>query len=459
MKPIRITQEGFSEQSLAVSPVYRDRPLTVALARSGIVLNTRCGQKGLCRGCEVRLESGAWIKACQVAAAEFEGSLIHIPERSLIRGSLSVAVDFLPRCAFELDPLFPRDNAKRAGLCIDIGTTTVVMALVDLGDGKILGRSSSYNAQVRMGEDVLTRIEACTHSPEAVLEGQRLILETLSALWKELSGVTGFSGKSLVGCVVAGNTTMLHLLLGEDPSPMGVVPFRPVFLDVQTRLQSDLPFADPVWAGAEGMPWHLLPGCSAFVGADIVAGWLSSGMADEDGTHLLVDMGTNGEILLQDKGRLIASATAAGPAFEGAQLSWGTRAIEGAVSRIHGNPLQPQSLEFEYVTRHTRKAGGFCGSAYIDFMALGIQSGLLQPNGRFDRDVAQTHGISLGRGSSATAGTWMRRTHTDPPSARLTSPSFFRPRRPSPRGSIFSSCRRDWKRPMSAMSSSGAASG
>ncbi|HSH09844.1 MAG TPA: ASKHA domain-containing protein [Oceanipulchritudo sp.] len=399
MNTIQVELEGAQPVEVTVSPVYHGRPLSSVLARAGFILNTRCGQKGLCRGCEVRLTGGELARSCQMPAEKVLGQLIRIPAKSLLQGSMSVAVDFQPRCGFELRPLFERVGERNLGLCIDIGTTTVVMALVDLSDGRIIGRSSSYNAQVRMGEDVLTRIDACTRSADAVLEGQRLLLEeTLGLLWGELMTSTGCTGGQIAGAVVAGNTTMLHLLVGEDPTPMGKVPFRPVFIGSQLRAHNTFPWIKPVWAGAEEIPWYLLPGYAAYVGADIAAGWLASGMADHPGITLLIDIGTNGEILLQDNGRLTGCATAAGPAFEGRQLSWGTRAIEGSISRLHGNLLDPAGFQVECVGRSKPRPSGFCGSAYLDFMALGAECGLLAPSGRLDVQLAADHGITLGHG-------------------------------------------------------------
>jgi uncharacterized 2Fe-2S/4Fe-4S cluster protein (DUF4445 family) len=399
MDTIRVRTEGDGETSFALSEVYHDRPLSVALARAGFILNTRCGQKGLCRGCEVQLEDGRTVRSCQIPAAGVAGGLVRIPDRSLLQGSLSVAVDFQPRCGFELRPLFGPDGPRDRGICIDIGTTTVVMALVDLCDGRIAGRASGYNAQVRVGEDVLTRIEACAHSADAVREAQRLVLdETLARLWEALAQETGCGAGRVAGVTIAGNTTMLHLLLGVNPVSMGKVPFTPVFVEARRLSLGDLPWSRPVWRGAESAPVYLLPGYAAYVGADIAGGWLASGMADARGTDLLIDIGTNGEILLQHGGRLTGCATAAGPAFEGTQLSWGTRAIEGAVSRLHGDPLDPLSLEIEYVGRRKPRAVGFCGSAYIDFLAIGARSGLLGESGRFDARLAAERGLELGAG-------------------------------------------------------------
>jgi uncharacterized 2Fe-2S/4Fe-4S cluster protein (DUF4445 family) len=399
MDTIMVVPGGGAESRITVSPVYRDRPLSTLLARSGHVLNTRCGQKGLCRGCEVGLEGGETVKSCQTLVAEVLGKVVRIPEKSLLQGSMSVVVDFRPNCGFELRPLFEPEGERNLGLCIDIGTTTVVMALVDLADGRILGHSSSYNAQVRMGEDVLTRIEACTRSKDAVAEGQRLLLEeTLSLLWGELMLQTGRTGHRLTGAVVAGNTTMLHLLAGEDPTPMGKVPFAPAFTQAQLLAHGTFPWLTPVWEGAGDIPWYLMPGFAAYVGADIAAGWLATGMIEQEGTTLLLDIGTNGEILLHHGGHLTGCATAAGPAFEGIQLSWGTRAIEGAVSRMHGNLLVRNGLSFEFVGHEKPRPTGFCGSAFIDFLALGAECGLLTASGRFDNAVCARHGIRLGKG-------------------------------------------------------------
>lgn len=392
---VDVVIQGREEARLEIRPLYRERPLSALLARAGIVLNTRCGQKGLCRGCEVVRADGAPVKSCQVPSEEFAGERIRIPDKSLLQETLSVAVDFQPRCGFDLRPVCG-DGTEGYGLCIDIGTTTVVLALVELEDGRIAGRSSGYNAQVRIGEDVLTRIEACAEAGR-VAEAQDLLLNgTLALLWDELSTRTGLSLDAVAAVTVAGNTTMLHLLVGEDPTAMGKVPFRPAFTEMKALRASDLPWKEGPFSDREDLTLYLLPGYAAYVGADIAAGWLASGMADAPGTTLLLDIGTNGEILLQHEGKLTGCATAAGPAFEGTQLTWGTRAIPGAVSRLHGGLGQGDSLTVETVGNRRGRAAGFCGSAYLDFMALGMEAGLLMPNGRFDTEAAAAAGIALG---------------------------------------------------------------
>jgi len=392
-----IAGEHSTESAIRLSPVYADRPLSVFLARSGFVLNTRCGQKGLCRGCEVLRPDGSAVKACQHRAGEFAGESIRIPGRSLIQGSLSVAVDFQPRSEFSIQTEFAVTADHPYGLCVDIGTTTVVLALVDLRDGTLVSRASGYNAQVSMGEDVLTRIDACRLDANALVQGQHLLLnETIAPLWEEVCRASGIHACQVAGAVVAANTTMLHFFAGVDPSAMGRVPFTPAFLGELRLGHNDLPWRRGLWGEGATFPWLLLPGYAAYVGADIAAGWLASGMADAEETLLFVDIGTNGEMLLQHKGRLTGCATAAGPAFEGAQLSWGTRAIPGSVSRLHGNLLRREKLEVEAVGSKQARATGFCGSAYLDFMSLGRECGLLTSSGRFDTKMAEQGGL-IGR--------------------------------------------------------------
>jgi len=177
---------------------------------------------------------------------------------------------------------------------------------------------------------------------------------------------------------VAGNTTMLHLLAGVDPTPMGVHPFRPVFLE--HRVYS--PRALNLEFGGEDAQVHLLPGPAAYVGADLAAGMVVSGLVYDDGPALLVDVGTNGEIIAKVGSRLIGCATAAGPAFEGAGLTSGTRAVQGAIERIRLQ-AHPFAAEIGVIGESDRPLG-ICGSAYVDFLWEGRREGVLLTNGRFD---------------------------------------------------------------------------
>jgi len=160
-----------------------------------------------------------------------------------------------------------------------------------------------------------------------------LVEETLAPLLQKACKRAGRDVSRLAGGTIAGNTTMLHILADEDPTPLGIAPFTARFLEGRILQSGEIGLAPE-------MPLQLLPGLSAYIGADITAGVHATGMTLDDPPSLLVDMGTNGEVVLCANGRLVGCATAAGPAFEGAGLSSGTRAQDGAVSRA----FRPQSL-------------------------------------------------------------------------------------------------------------------
>ncbi len=330
------------------------------------------------------------------------------------------------------------------GVAVDIGTTTVVVMLVELTTGRIVGNASALNSQTRLGDNVLTRINICMTQPHMVERMQTAVVRrTLAPLLTEALGRAGVDPRQLACMVVAGNTTMLHLLLGVDPSSLGTAPFTPQFLehDVVTAGKLSLSLRPPR-EGAHGsddgdtdpedaadaataddcaaedetaaeaagrvrivpnMIVHLLPGAAAYVGADITAGVLASGMAYRDETCLLVDLGTNGELVLRHTNSLsdsplIGCATAAGPAFEGAGLTYGMRAGDGAVGHIW---LEPETNQPNIEVIGGVKPVGLCGTAYIDFVARARQQGLISATARFTTEDHpclmrhKTHGLSF----------------------------------------------------------------
>lgn len=371
------------------------RPLSVLLSEAGVSLNLRCGGRGLCSGCVVDLLEGeletdtgtvrapASLRSC-TARLSGPGSLRLRPHlRALLGRNPSVVASYSVTAPCEVRPWVAiAKGFKDLGFAIDLGTTTVVVALVDLGTGAVLGQSGAYNAQVAFGDNVLTRIQLA--GTPGGLEALRLVLvkDTLLPLLKRVCRETGHSLSHLACGMVAGNTTMLHLLTGEDPSGMGLAPFTPRFLEMREISAGVLGLCEAASALDPALPVRLLPGYSAFVGADIVAGVWATGMLLDDRPSVLVDIGTNGEMALHADGRLWVCATAAGPAFEGSGLLAGTRAQEGAISRVRAS--EPLSFDLEVLGHGGRASAlGLCGTAYLDFMAEGRRTGLLTPQGRF----------------------------------------------------------------------------
>lgn len=384
----RVLHVGAGEYDASVAAVLRQR---------GLPLNTRCGDRGLCEGCLFELKHGAVrhlrsgarveagggpLRACEHA---FHGdSSIHVPRRSVASNSPSVLEDYAIQIPWALDPL----TDATWGVAIDVGTTTVAVALIELKTGVVVSRASAFNAQTHLADDVITRITLCMDNPAMVREMQRAVLEqTVAPLLRQAMNAGGAAMSGLGAMVIAGNTTMLHLLVAEDPSSLGVAPFAPRF--TQHRI---LRAADLLEEWRQLIPdteVHLLPGATAYVGADVVAGAIATGLPYEAEPALLVDVGTNGEIVLASDGQLVACATAAGPAFEGVRLASGMRAGEGAITRMRLDPIAG-AHEFDWIGRKKRvKPLGLCGSAYIDFLAEARRCGLISTTGRFQRDAAR----------------------------------------------------------------------
>lgn len=352
------------------------------LERRQLPLNTRCGQMGLCRGCEVAVETPSGhrlTRACQCRVGDLPHDLkaLHIPGKSWRDHSLSGVAEF------EL----PAGGGRRRprpgiGLALDIGTTTVAAALWDLATGQCLGTASRANAQGRMGDNVLTRIQYGATRPQGAYDLQRELVEaTLAPLIGEACRRAQIAPDEITETIAAGNTVMLHTLAGKALSGFSKYPFRPKFLKAQT------------WGGEElGLPYAFnvrTPPCpSAFVGADITAGAMASGMLLEDAPALLIDFGTNGEILLKHAGGLLTTATAVGPAFEGGRLSCGATAGPGVASHV---AFHEGAWELLAGAAERQPDKGLSGAAYIDFLALARRHGLLGEMGRFTA-LAQAEG-------------------------------------------------------------------
>lgn len=257
------------------------------------------------------------------------------------------------------------------GVALDIGTTTVAAGLIDLYSGSDLAVASALNPQVKYGLDVLSRINKTCHDPEALKNMHELIGACLNGLIEELCKKAGVDYRRIYEVAVAGNNVMLHLLLNVHPGMIGRTPYRPVFRQEQ--------IIEAAAVGLRIAPFGrllCLPSVSGFIGADIVAGIAASGMDKRDQTALLIDIGTNGEIVLQVSGRMLACSAAAGPALEGMNIACGMRASVGAVDMVR--------LDGSIIWRTVGNAfpRGICGSGLIDLVAVLLKSGVLQPSGR-----------------------------------------------------------------------------
>jgi uncharacterized 2Fe-2S/4Fe-4S cluster protein (DUF4445 family) len=274
----------------------------------------------------------------------------------------------------ELVKIETGDTSNRCyGIAFDIGTTSVVGTLMDLNTGSSVAISSTLNDQAVFGADVITRISYTMTHKNGIGELQKKIIKTLNTLIKELLNKSNISNHEIYEIVITANATMVHLLLGLDPEAIGVTPFIPVLTD-SYKLHADelnlkvLPHAHIFF----------LPHLGAYVGADIVGGLLASGIVQEDALRLLVDVGTNGEIILGSKNGAVATAAPAGPAFEGAQIKDGMRASEGAIESVR---IFEDKIELQVIG--DVPPVGLCGSGLLDVVAQLRMIGFLETSGKF----------------------------------------------------------------------------
>lgn len=259
------------------------------------------------------------------------------------------------------------------GLAFDIGTTTVVGYLMDLASGGDLAVASRSNPQRVFGDDVLSRSDHAAKGAGPRGELQRLIIGCLQEIAEECAGRAGVSLDRCYEAVLAGNTIMLHLALGIDPCNIARVPFTPVWTEAREMAAAELGFKLHPAARL-----YLLPCVAGYVGADITAGIIAADLEQRQKPTLFVDIGTNGEMVLGDRTRRISCASPAGPAFEGARISCGLRAVGGAIDRIR---FDPAAKDLHIHTLGDQPAAGVCGTGLIDAVAVLLQQGLLEPSG------------------------------------------------------------------------------
>lgn len=280
----------------------------------------------------------------------------------------------------ELIALEPGDTrSQNYGLAVDVGTTTVVCALVNLNTGAVEAVKSELNRQASFGADVISRVSHTMMENQGLLELQARISATLNDLLEQLTAETGIPREQIYEAVVVGNATMLHLLLGIDPEPISVAPFIPTITGPVTFRAADIGLRLHPEARVSTLP-HL----GAYVGADIVAGILATDLTrNKDAKlRLLIDVGTNGEIVLGSVNGTLATAAPAGPAFEGAQIRNGMRASAGAIEGVTITPNGDVRLQ---IIGGDVPPLGIAGSGLVDGVAEMYRAGIVDASGRMIR--------------------------------------------------------------------------
>lgn len=254
------------------------------------------------------------------------------------------------------------------GLAIDIGTTTVVVQLVELNSGRVLSTRTSYNLQLRRGADIISRIDYA-RTPGRLQEMRALVLETINALILDVAS----KPEEIRAASIAGNTTMIHLLLGLQPKYIREAPYVPTVNPIPELSAAEIGIAIHPEAVVE-----CAPGVGSYVGGDITAGLLSTEIpTNRDAVFLFMDIGTNGEIVIGNADWMVACACSAGPAFEGAGIKCGMRATQGAIERI----TIGEAIEYKVIG--DGKPAGICGSGLISLLGELLRTGIVDQSGHF----------------------------------------------------------------------------
>ncbi|HBF33272.1 TPA: ferredoxin [Candidatus Sumerlaeota bacterium] len=389
--------------------------LLEAARQTGIDVESPCNGAGTCEKCKVRVLYGktgeeqtskgscslpkgdrlkGWVLACHATVTEDLGvetpKVNHNEHQILSTGQAhkrqlrpwinkiyDSTLDFTRTYAGErVISEHQGDTTDRTyGLAVDIGTTTLVVALVDLLTGRELGAVSAINPQTVFGHDVLSRIQFAGEGDGLKILQERLIAE-LNRMTTEVAARHEVHRDFIYEAVLSGNTTMLHLAVGADPRSLGRYPYTPVI-----RGGNSFPASQIGLRIAPEGEVYLPPIFDGFVGADITAGALVTELDSLDGITLFVDVGTNGEMILAVHGKLYATSTAAGPAFEGMNISCGMRAAEGAIEVF----LINDNGHMESRTIGNAPAVGICGSGLVDIVGELVARGIIEKTGRFSK--------------------------------------------------------------------------
>lgn len=289
----------------------------------------------------------------------------------------------------EIVTIEPGDTSKKNyGVAFDIGTTTISGQLVDLNTKKILGTKGTYNRQVVFGDDVITRIIFATEGG-GLERLHHAVIDTMNNIIKDFVSEHNLKLNDINGITCAGNTTMMHLLLRVDPKHIRREPY------VSTA--NFVPVIRAAEAGIKVSPRALLfcvPGVSTYVGGDITSGVLACGLNETSKLSLLVDVGTNGEIVVGNKEWMVSCSASAGPAFEGSGLTCGMRAQKGAVQVVKIGP--GQKVDYETIGNITPR--GICGSGYVDLLAELFKNGIITRDGKISTAINSSRVKKSGHG-------------------------------------------------------------
>jgi uncharacterized 2Fe-2S/4Fe-4S cluster protein (DUF4445 family) len=383
MKHFNITFEPDGRQ---VS-IHAGATLLEAAGQAGIILSTVCGGKGICKKCVVNvLPDRQEVLACQYHIQEDLVVIVPISSRFFEHKILTEGISSRTEIQSDIYKKYLKfaPTGDVFGVAVDIGTTTVVAKLVDMTNGLLLATQAALNPQTSFGDDVISRINYA-QTDAKLIELHRAIIDCINELTAKLCRQASIDTKQIYEMCVVGNTTMNHIFLKLPVVQLGQAPYKAFSLDAK-----DLSPENTALQMNPAGNIHSVENIAGFVGSDTVAVALAADIYSAKDLTLIVDIGTNGEIVLGTADKLCAASCAAGPAFEGARISCGSRAMEGAIEAVIVND---GNIDFDIIGNGSTVLSGspskdcpprsICGSGLIDAVAVLLDLGVIDTTGRF----------------------------------------------------------------------------
>lgn len=360
-----------------------------AMKKAGVYLNAPCGGKGTCGKCRIRVLEGK-LDATPFDRMKLQGEELEKGIRlackaypksdcTIVFGgeeNFEAVSDFVLEESGSRDLKFQKSSNKNCIIGIDIGTTTIAVSAADEDSGKPIHTVSMINRQRAYGADVISRIQASNEGRKEELQDS--IRKDLKEGIEKVLGEAGIDRKSVRKAAIGCNTTMAHLLLGYSCEGLGAYPFTPFYTGTV-----EMPLDELLGARVMDIPAVVLPGISAFVGGDITAGLLACGFADTHEISILIDLGTNGEMAIGNSEKIMVTSTAAGPAFEGGNISCGVGSVDGAICTIAITEGTEEEGGFRasYDTIGRKPPVGICGTGVIEIVSELAKNGIVDETG------------------------------------------------------------------------------
>ena len=359
--------------------VPRGTPLQDLLFDYGVEFP--CGGNGRCRGCRVRVYSGSLSVTAEEEKILSERELAEgwrLACRSVVTNPVTLEIKQWETAILADDSVFEFTPQEGLGIAVDLGTTTIVVQLIDLQIGHVLGVRAGLNPQVAFGSDVMSRVQFAL-TQDGQLRLRKSIREGIGDMIADLLDADLHGGRQIRKVGIVGNTVMHHLFCGIDVGPLAHYPFVPMHDGLRSFRAAELG-----WKITGDPAVSFLPCLGGFVGSDILAGVLATKMPESASLVALIDLGTNGEVVLGMSERMLCASTAAGPAFEGARIAMGMRAATGAISEVRISGGRPRCRVLG-----NEPPRGICGSGLVDAVSVGLELGAISPSGRFTGGVTE----------------------------------------------------------------------